>query len=366
MAIDVASVNEGNVDTYRTVVSSLKDGSPTKPLLMARIAELDAAKGGGNTPVPAAAPKPSETIVEPPKPTYDDEMEFEVAPGSKFKLKDLVSTAKSYAELKEEHEAAQEELKGLRLKKSTEMEEDIKFLQLKGKSKQEIVDALFEAEGGFNGIRESLRKEIEQLAGMSPSERKEYEDNKARMEAEEKTRKLQADYEEKINSMKKQEKELENKQILGAMRSAFDRNTLPNPEKSEYINDLNELIFNKAKAALINLEKNSGVKLTEAIIQREFKKAFASKKADMDKYMGKATSKSVEEQIDKTTAAMQKLNNSTGSPVTKEQVFAAWFKKIEEGKSHEIIQECKGDPKKMQMYSEFGDAIRARRHLGKF
>lgn len=358
MTINVTEINEGNVDTYRAVVASLKDGSPTKPILDARIKELDAGKG--NTPPPAS--KPVETKPAPSNAITDDaELEFE--PGNKVKVKDLMDRYKGYSELKEEYEAAQEELKGLRLKKATEVEDDIKFLQLKGKSKQEIVDALFAAEGGFTGIRESIRKEIEQLAGMTDSERKEYEANKTKLEAEERTKRLQDEYEAKLAEINRKEKELANKHVLGAMRSAFDRNSIPNPEKSAYLNDLNELIFNKAKAALVSLEKDSGVKLTETIIQREFKKAFASKKVEMDKYLGKAASRTIEEQIDAGTSAVQKLSSSAGTPVTKDQIFAGWYKKMEEKKSHEIIQECQGDPKKMQLYMEFGDLLKTRRHL---
>jgi hypothetical protein len=85
----------------------------------------------------------------------------------------------------------------------------------------------------------------------------------------------------------------------------------------------------------------------------------------MDKYLGKATSKTVEDQIDASTAAVQKISQSAGTPVTKEQIFEGWFKKIEDKKSHEILQECQGDPKKMQLYLEFGAIIKSRRHLGR-
>lgn len=223
-------------------------------------------------------------------------------------------------------------------------------------SEMDQIDAILQGKGGLDAFRESIINEYKQYESMSEDEKVAFDSKKAQMAQRKKEEDLARKYEEALEALNNKEQEMQVKALENHARLAYQKYKISG--EGEAIKDINETGLSKAKKSLKSM-KEKGITLTQAIIDREVKKAFSPLKQTFNKSRSyKDLETDMDEATSKAQTTIQSDRVSAGNAETKAQTFTRWMDFVKAGQTYKITKEITVDPKKQDLFLEFGSKLK--------
>lgn len=273
-------------------------------------------------------------------------------------IKDLILKSSSSDLLKEDIEVLTAQLEAERARSGKHSKEAEELDKLRTLSRREKLEWALKEEGGVEEFLRKEREEWERLADMSPAEKKEYEFNKADNEKAKELKKLR----ELVQGREKEKEEQASREreeaFKSQMKDGFSRHIIKG--EGWQIRAANSDILASAQESMRELKKD-GVKITQTIINREFRRAAAKVKKEMKREVESLKEKTREEQLKDATQKAQEnpeAGRMGGGDTGDAAILARWRKDYAEGKItlKHIAREAKQDPRLYDLMTKVFDS----------
>jgi hypothetical protein len=184
-----------------------------------------------------------------------------------------------------------------------------------------VVNLLEGNDGAYQSFLQSEIEKQQRFASMSDSEREAYDLEQARIAQDKENQKLRDEYEAKLKEISERQEQAEMRSMESKLHPAFDRyrfkDRLGDPVAET---EFDEMLWNRA---LKNLETISDdVELTQAIVDKEFRRISTTMKKHFNTQVERRTKKAVSKQKQAATKKVQ----ATVSKGMKDSAEAAAFR----------------------------------------
>jgi len=271
--------------------------------------------------------------------------------------------------LTQEIAAFRDEMAGKMTAAQADMEKAQRYLKLEASgSREAILDEMFKADGGYEGLRTKIIDEFKGYEAMTREERREFDVSRMQAESARKMAELEKRLDEKSRAADARSADANRDARVAVLKTVFGKYKFDNAGSDPAIDKINMMVFNEAQTNIRALETQR-VTVTENILNREFKRAHQLFKGKVNVGAPAAKvdpAKAIADQADAAMAAAQTLaaqsqNGSGGG--SDSEVIGRWVGMLREGKGMAVTSEAAKSPKLQGLYAKLANMLSRDRTL---